>query len=1001
MRELFQRTLLTVDCISAQAHITAGNALFDSGDFSGALDSYSKALLALNCASDAGSSIELIGLIADCHANTGKLDVALALIQQPLNNAVGGTGACLSIPNAFLPLQERKAFYLSWAGKDDVAALEAERLVALRRSLITSDPAAVPDLARSLDHQAEILERAHRLNEAHRVSSESTGLRRRLAQQDEKYTFSYLHSLVTQAELEGMLGKHELAIRSCNEGIARLRQVQPSHSMDIEAQFHACLGQNLISTEQTKEGKASLLLAARLFQKLSRHTKGPTSFMDAYADVLIDLGRLHLDTDSASAYKYLLRATALKRRVVKFGHHPVYRSSYCESMLWLSCAMVATGRQGTECIRTALDSFEKEFNLPLTLPLTVVGITKSLLTRPDTPAISECYWSLISLVSQVTDIVDDEYLKAVEPQLDEFERLWLARFIDNDDAASMIGWMSFNHGRRLAALAESERQRQMGESFSRDERRLQDLKRQIYRLDLEISGIHVAPDVRLVQRKSVLKVGAGNTARKRTLVRDRSQLFDQYIQMRDELVANGTRIADQDPSTRHADLLSQLHKQNRAVAIWCIPALYSVARPPCLLLWQPGKTAPQLESVPEIDSISRQFIHLTSNLGSRHGRVRGGVGMRQMPPVHNDLDLIPIESAFWNQMDQLWQRIALRDFSNCSREEKCSIDLVTHGDTHNLPWLGSCPSSVDVRQFSSLNFLIRRSDAPEHAPPTPDRPLLLLCQTPDRSDPLSFLYHAEMEAEIVRLSWPGAVVEITTDTDPDLSDVAGLWIIGHGLTDQQGQPLLGLGKDRRNLDDILPISKNDSQLGFVYASTCYLGDTTDFENEPVGLSTLAALRPDGSHAAGAVAPVDDLGAMLLALQFQSHWRNGNLPRRAFDLARHSLINGYWDDDTLTIFQKACTKCLPELLNMATASSRISIQQIRSLFPDIDQSSQLAQQYLIRKQSIEFLKCWETGDDTTDISHRLVAMRGKLSDPGKAPQPIRRAIGSAKYWTWFG
>ena len=186
MRELFQRAPLDLGCKTAQPFLLAGNAAYEAGDFEAALVSYAHAEAVLGQTPDSDHmyliKAELLGLAADCHANLGAFDQALTLIERAVESIRLLPETTKHRHRGHLVLRDRRAFYLSWMGRCDTAAIESEAIISAQRLLVEEDPTCIPDLARSLDHQAEILERAHRAGEAMQAAAESTALRRALAQ---------------------------------------------------------------------------------------------------------------------------------------------------------------------------------------------------------------------------------------------------------------------------------------------------------------------------------------------------------------------------------------------------------------------------------------------------------------------------------------------------------------------------------------------------------------------------------------------------------------------------------------------------------------------------------------------------------------------------------------------------------------------------------------------------------------------------------------------------
>ena len=72
------------------------------------------------------------------------------------------------------------------------------------------------------------------------------------------------------------------------------------------------------------------------------------------------------------------------------------------------------------------------------------------------------------------------------------------------------------------------------------------------------------------------------------------------------------------------------------------------------------------------------------------------------------------------------------------------LHVVTHGEAHNLPWLGSCPEGVRLTQFTSLNFLLERGKTRSMERPTKDRPLAVVWDEDQNANPRWRLYHAPL-----------------------------------------------------------------------------------------------------------------------------------------------------------------------------------------------------------------------------------------------------------------
>ena len=1002
MREIFQRDPLDLRCETAQPILLAGNAAYDAGDFEAALGAYANAEALLGQIPESDhlylTKAELLGLAADCHANLGAFDQALTLTDRALESLRLLPDNTRQRHRGQLVLRDRRAFYLSWMGRCDSAAIESEAIISAQRLLAEDDPSCIPDLARSLDHQAEILERAHRAGEAMHAAAESTALRRVLAQADLHYAVPYLRSLVTQARLAGALDDPAMAIALCEEGLSRLAEASPRFPADLEAQFFACHGRNLMALGRHDEGESSLRRAATGFRALAREAGKPSIFMDAQAEVLLDLGRFHLDDEPAIAGRHFSRASVLKRRLADADKHPSHRVGYAEAMIWLSCAKLATGQGNLENINAAISMLHEQDYLPAAFPKTAVDLSRFLLAKARRQALGDTFWRLAGLLMQSIDIGDDDYVDEIEPVIEAFQQLWLKHFIDAGDATSLITWLSFAHGRRSAILALAERRNRSRTLVSAEEGRLNELRRRLYRLDLEIDEILSARNPSLIQREGPGKVGAGEAVAGAgaALAGERERLFREFVGLRDTLLARGAYRCPIGFLQSPFDLLQRLKNRRNTIAIWCIPTVFGIDGPPCLVLIAPDENHPRLVVVPELHKASQQFLSLIAVLGTGRSGLRGAVMPQSAAPMLPE-DIADTELACWHQMEKVWRQIGLPSPDS----SPVRLDLVTHAHAHNLPWLGSCPQGIHLRQFPSLNFLIRRGDSPVRPPPSPDHPLLLLREAVRQDDPFASLYHAELEAEIIRLAWPGAVVDMTAADAGAPTDPAGFWIIGHGLTDLHGQPLIAISGDQHCLADTQPMCNGNLPLGLVYASTCYLGHTSDTENEPVGLPSLAALRPDAPFAAGAIAPVDDLGATLLALLFHHYWREGCNPRSAFDRARQSLAGGHWPGAAVEAFKVACRSHLPGIVEMATTHASISLAQVIRCYPDLSRPRQLARQYSIRKQGLDCLECWSLTSDRLTMDDRVDALLLRLAGSGSASPVAHQIKSTSRYWAWFG
>lgn len=997
MKDLFDRLeRLDVGDGAAQELLTEANALFDDGDFAGARSRYHDVHTVLQCNRATGSSAaEILGRIADCNANLGFFSAALEIIDRAiLLLDCGGDQQSLQTHEA-VSLRDRRAFYLSWMGQSDLAAIKCDELVRRLRQLVRDDASFVPDLARSLDHLAEILERGHRIDDAARAASESTELRRMLSLADASYAVPFLRSLITHARLVGFQGEHTAAVGLCDEANSRLSRLVGDVPEDIEAQILACRGRNQMTLGRHIEGESDLEKAAAGFQRLARCDGEPTIFMDAEAEVLLDLGRQHLYSSPETARDFFLRACELKKMLAGADPHPSHAIGYYEAYLWLTCSELAIGSPVISTMEDGIARLRAQRYILPAFPRTALEISKALTTLVPGKDLSKIFWGLADMLLGAGEIGDDDYHAELAPLLDEFQGLWLRYFIDDGDATAILVWLTFAHGHRLSALAHAERQVNDGADSPRQVQ-LDTLRRKIHRLDLEMDEIISGRNPSFVQRAGPGRVGMGQAAKGAgdALAVVRDDLYRQFVFLRNEIETAGARCPRLVTLSSPAELLQRLSWFDGPIAVWCVPKAFDVDRSPLLLKLFPGQPYPTLESVPALDQIAARFAKRIAGLGGGRSGLRGA--RSSSPFLPGQVRALTPGRGFWAQMNDIWDRI-------CSPSQPIpgKVAIVTHSVAHNLPWLGSCPDGVELTQFPSLNFMLQHKPRQHRLPGEGGRPLLLFCEENESRDPLGMLYHAPLEAEIVRLAWPGAVFDMGTSTPSCPLGAAGVWVIGHGLTDSMGQPLIGVAGGRCLFAERVLSGTESSQIDLLYASTCFLGSTSDRDDEPIGLSSIAALHSYGASAAGAIAPVDDLGAALLAALFHHFWRKHKDPREAFDRARRSLLSGAIPDEAADLLRAACAQVLPRLVQLARSHSHITRRQVAECYPELTGSSLNARQYQLRKQGTDCLDRWQCFEEMASPAIALQKMLLRLKEADDRDSAVSQIKATASHWAWFG
>jgi len=1030
MRELFQRDVdLFTQGVNdagnssgyqeAMAHLKAGHREFDFGQYEAARAGYLcgiESLDAMSCAPNFRHSLEaeLRLSLSDCHANLGDFDLALPATDE----AIALLDASLPVANStrrLLAAQERRAFYLSWMGRCDSAALEAESVVAALREHGGNDADWLVDLARSLDHLAEILERGHRLHDALAAAEESTLLRRRLAEVGKTSPIQFLRSQVTLARLAGMLGQFERAIACCEEGEAELSGMsQTAIPLDLKSQFDSCLGRNLMQMGHHEAGEARLLEASESFRRMVVSSPEASVFRDAYAEVMLDIGLMHLPGAPAVAHAWLLRAAAQKRRVARDDPHPYHLGSLAEALIRLGLAQLQLAR--THAARANFDRaitlLEQVEPLPNDFPELAPELTRGLLAVwTDPAALAKRFTRLARILARASDLADDAYQEAIQTPIATFQRLWLEHFIDSGDSAAIINLLSFAHGRRLAQLAKVElAARNRRGDISEDESAFLDLRCKLRRLDLEQAEILNARTPSLIapeaEKVAIIPeppdAGPDSTGHSRltdlpnsphphhalirvgnTLSSERDRLYRDYITLRDRLVEVGRYPGADNGVECDLQSLRNRLETDAATAIWCVPRAFGVDRPPCAILFSTSSAVPEMKPLPAMDKAVEHFARLSASW--HFGRSGMRLGTRPaLSPQFPSADTEALEQALHAQMGQLWR--SLNEY--LARHGLRQLDMVTHAEAHNLPWLGFCPDGIRLRQFPSLHFYVRRIAQTPALPPSPQHPLILVVDEDD--DPAFTLYHALLEVAAIRQIWKDAVIDAQDPVASQVREASALWIVGHGST-RLGHPLIGPEVDDLPLAEIDLFRHRDHTVRMIYASTCYLGRTTDIEGEPVGLPSIAALRPDAPLAAGSIAPVDDLAAALLALLFHRYWREEQNPRAAFDLALRALRTGIWPPQAHEILHDLIKTWLPQARALAESHTRIRRETVRKLYPQLDERARLLKQYRIRRQGLEFLGMWNMDGDGQEQIKAWLRERVTPEQDGS----------KSSYWAWFG
>lgn len=926
---------------------------------------------------DAGAlRADIAAMLADCLANLGELDTALDWADQAVELA-RTTGEARRV----LLARERRAFYLAWVGRADTAALDSADVVAELRTLAASNLVLLPDLARALDHRAEILERGHRFHEAIEEAEASCRLRRTLGE-----PIALARSQVTLARLLALVGRNNAALSGCEE-MAHLVGDEAAPP-DLRAQIASLHGRLAMQAGDTEAGVTRLMTGARLFRRLAREGEGSAIFRDALAEVLLDLGRQHMARDARLACTCFARAAAWKRAIDRDTPHPFHRAGFAAALVWLGLAEQSSGLNDA-AIRhfdQALAIYRALKPVPsgaADLALLITGALTQAVSEPVLAAAPEHgltrFRTLAKVVARSAELNDGQQTRPRRDKQRTFLRLWLTYFIDHDQADGVLAVLSFAHGQRMQRLTDS-RRRHAG-TRSEEERAFLQTRHDLIRLDMEMAEILCTRSPSIFstrgESESAHPAGAGRvwTGAGQALEREWERRYRAYLIARDHLFGVGHKSkARHSQSSRSGDKYALPEVQGGARVVWCVPQTLGVERPPMIVLSIPGMSTSRLLGSPDLLAAQAAYDqYLAAHPQGRTG-LRGVV-----EPPFRAIDPASAEPgvALWHVMKTLWSHVF------AALPEVDQIVLVTHAQAHNLPWLGTCPDGIALHQYSSLHHLRHRHDAPPPQLPSGECPLVLIAD--DGKDvPSDTLFFVPLETAAIHLAWPTATVDGNTLDEAMPNRIAALWIAGHGFV-ERGHPWLGRGSKRQSLGMFPLLSHPEADIGLVYASTCYLGQTTDIAGEPVGLPGLAALRDHPPLTIGAVAPVDDLAAALLAILFIALWKERADARQAFVEAKAALTSGCWPDGARNLLRQTMEVALPGIRQRAQNRMMIDRAELVRRYPELSDRERLILQYHFRRQAQACL------EDIERLNNEIL---------GALPVTVR-ATDSARLWTILG
>lgn len=964
------------------AMLQLGHYCIDAGAYEAALHYYSIAETHLSARGNPYTQAELSIGKADYLAQTGHVELAVENSRQALSllSALNERPLKEIAPprhrHLLLIAREQHAFYQAWDGYSD-SAIEAFRQ--LEKDILEALPTAPKlqrNLARSLDHHAETLERAQRLPEALNVARRSVTARRELATHHLHERIPMLHSLVTAIRLAEANGQHSEAIAMSEEALAWIKYLPTCIRIadDLKGQLLLSNGLALIADGQGKQGEQMLHDAGKTFGKLVRQSPNNAMYRDAMAKINLELGLSLSPKTPKQARKQLAQASSMRAWLARHLPCPLHQAGWADALTELAHVELKLGQYSSAHQRylEAVKLYTDIEVLPVAFTDVALSLSRGLLSSDadDHHAIQEtcnCFAPLARTLVDATDFIDPQ-LASLNPQrLSEFIRLWLEWFIDKDLPEQIIQLLSFAHGRRLASLAYEEQLAKTDyPGRSTEESRLHQLRQAIRQLDLEIAEI--------------LPTCSNTFLKEGSQLARREELRRTYLNCRDTLARQGKRA-------RKTPLLSAKHLTSRSsspLIVLCLPRAFKSTYAPCAVILD-RDAAPKLVTLPEIDTAYSAFSGLIKNL-SMGRSIRHGEFMKARS-IPCSIDFDPYEQVLWAEMRSLWQRL-LENMSAAQRQ----LTLITHSIGHNLPWLGSAPNGIKLNQLPSLHLYAERSSPARKNPPqrpSPEQPLVLLI--PDTyPDPHHRLYHAPLEAAAIQATWPGSVITLQQAKDLEHTQPAIVWLIGHGML-ERGHPRLGVERNTMGLPAKQLFAGRKGATGLFMASTCYLGRTLDLQGEPMGLHPLLWLNTIKGCTAGAIAPLDDLGAALMAILFHSIWRNTTqqTARSAFDQARSALLSGQWPPAALQLLDQLRKTTLPEIIEQARQDECITKAKVASIYPDTTPEEVQRHQHELRGKGRDCLLLWQD-----EKAHLTTALVERLSSNAG----VRF---STRIWTWIG
>lgn len=953
-------------------HIRLGHYQYANANYQEALVQYCAALKILPAAETARNA-EIEGFIADCHANLGRLQRAILHARKALDNAdtqpVLASQACLAANRS------RLALYHAWQGRTELAIAESAALIEDMQQVCVHDGNRSKELACYMDRNAEILERARRLPEALESARQCVALLRASAGCS---TTSLLDGLITLARLSARCEAHEEALSTCEEGLALIyraphtadQQTLRGHFLHIQGNSHAARG-------DVRLAKQVLLESFALHRKLALQSQAEIH-IESQAEILTSLLRLHRQNSPQEALRFSTRAIALRYRLARRGGQP--HQQYLLARNLVRHAHLLRKAQQPDgafqaCIRATHLICAADFHPP-GLPHLCYLLSREL-TASGKPIqrITYFFRKLASALSRNTLLGAPESSEQSLHHIQTFFRIWSDYFLQENEFAALIALQAFTHGRRLALYAQDEflSRKNEGAQLAAPEQQLLRLRKQLQLIDLKLNG--------LIPAASALTIPSQQEVRALlpSLMNLRKQLHRRLLDHEARLFEQGGR--SNRPELPDTELLQTQLGEHDALAVWFASDPHGIyTGDPFMLIVRRAPAPISCIRCPNVHEATQAFSGMLDSWNAHSHSTRT---LRLDHPQQNTLvEAAPAasEARLWQAMAHIWQQLTAELGQPQQRQR---IAMITQAATHNLPWLGACPASTHLTQYPSLNFYLadRNSTSPNSLPQKAE-PLIIITSLPE--DPAQTLYFAPLELAILRRIWGDAVIHLngkSLSPEQTPSQAAAIWLIGHGELRPDSSAPQGIDSGIAWADNF------PSGTGLFFASTCYLGRVRDVLGEPVGLPSLVAMRPETPCAAGAIAPLDDFSAALLALLFHYYWKQGpKTTREAFDCARETLANGDWPLPAFKLLAETLDSLRPSIRALAHAHAMFGHEKIQRAHPELSPAQQQQCQRSVRIQARYTLNLLEQ----TECSEALTSL---LRDP-----IIRSA---AHYWSWFG